>query len=142
MANLLPRLQELATATKTTMMVDQTEQSTLRSWRLRDNIEAVEIACVLKRVQQRDMEKVTRLQIMMNQSHLGVREKLLFVQNLKDGVLVQGSLDLEIDEKFACNSILKKKLRTFVDIDDIRGEVNIMKHLPKHPNIVTIKDTV
>ncbi|GKB74577.1 hypothetical protein Tco_0935989 [Tanacetum coccineum] len=53
----------------------------------RDNVEAVETAYVLKRVQQRDMEKVTCLQIMMNQSHLGVHEKLLFVQNLKDEML-------------------------------------------------------
>ncbi|GJT20460.1 calcium-dependent protein kinase 8-like protein [Tanacetum coccineum] len=49
--------------------------------------------------------------------------------------------DLETGEKFACKSILKKKLRTSVDIDDVRREVDIMKHLPKHPNIVTIKDT-
>lgn len=48
--------------------------------------------------------------------------------------------DLETEEKFACKSILKKKLRTAVDIDDVRREVEIMKHLPKHPNIVTLKD--
>ncbi|KAL3632467.1 Calcium-dependent protein kinase 14 [Castilleja foliolosa] len=44
-------------------------------------------------------------------------------------------------ELFACKSILKKKLRTRVDIDDVRREVDIMKHLPKHPNIVSLKDT-
>ncbi|XWS28312.1 hypothetical protein CRYUN_Cryun25bG0057200 [Craigia yunnanensis] len=44
-------------------------------------------------------------------------------------------------EKFACKSISKKKLRTAVDIEDVRREVQIMKHLPKHPNIVTLKDT-
>ncbi|PWA98446.1 EF-hand domain pair [Artemisia annua] len=49
--------------------------------------------------------------------------------------------DSETGEKFACKSILKKKLRTSVDIDDVKREVDIMKHLPKHPNIVTIKDT-
>uniref|UniRef100_A0A7C9AQN0 non-specific serine/threonine protein kinase n=1 Tax=Opuntia streptacantha TaxID=393608 RepID=A0A7C9AQN0_OPUST len=49
--------------------------------------------------------------------------------------------DLVTDEKFACKSIVKKKLRTAVDIDDVRREVEIMKHLPKHPNIVTLKDT-
>ncbi|XP_059646304.1 calcium-dependent protein kinase 32-like [Cornus florida] len=42
---------------------------------------------------------------------------------------------------FACKSISKKKLRTRVDIEDVRREVEIMKHLPKHPNIVTLKDT-
>ncbi|KAJ8449468.1 hypothetical protein Cgig2_002265 [Carnegiea gigantea] len=49
--------------------------------------------------------------------------------------------DVETGETFACKSILKKKLRTAVDIDDVRREVEIMKHLPKHPNIVTLKDT-
>ncbi|TQD74708.1 hypothetical protein C1H46_039752 [Malus baccata] len=45
------------------------------------------------------------------------------------------------DEKFACKSISKKKLRTAVDIEDVRREVEIMQHLPPHPNIVTLKDT-
>lgn len=49
--------------------------------------------------------------------------------------------DANNGERFACKSISKKKLRTAVDIDDVRREVEIMKHLPKHPNIVTLKDT-
>ncbi|XP_031488036.1 calcium-dependent protein kinase 20-like [Nymphaea colorata] len=49
--------------------------------------------------------------------------------------------DRETQEVFACKSISKKKLRTQVDIEDVRREVAIMKHLPKHPNIVTLKDT-
>ncbi|KAG8095114.1 hypothetical protein GUJ93_ZPchr0012g20793 [Zizania palustris] len=44
-------------------------------------------------------------------------------------------------EAFACKSISKKKLRTTVDIEDVRREVEIMRHLPKHPNIVTLRDT-
>nr|BCU41349.1 calcium-dependent protein kinase [Gentiana scabra] len=44
-------------------------------------------------------------------------------------------------EVFACKSISKKKLRTRIDIEDVRREVEIMKHLPEHPNIVTLKDT-
>ncbi|KAL3819812.1 hypothetical protein ACJIZ3_005717 [Penstemon smallii] len=42
---------------------------------------------------------------------------------------------------FACKSISKKKLRTRVDIEDVRREVEIMKRLPKNPNIVSLKDT-
>ncbi|PHU26156.1 Calcium-dependent protein kinase 32 [Capsicum chinense] len=42
---------------------------------------------------------------------------------------------------YACKSKSKKKLRTRVDIEDIRREVEIMKHLPKHPNIATLKGT-
>ncbi|KAM3397904.1 calcium-dependent protein kinase 8 [Capsicum galapagoense] len=49
--------------------------------------------------------------------------------------------EVDTDEKYACKSISKKKLRTAVDIDDVRREVEIMKHLPKHPNVVTLKDT-
>lgn len=49
--------------------------------------------------------------------------------------------DVETGDKFACKSISKKKLRTAIDIEDVRREVEIMKHLPKHPNIVSLKDT-
>ncbi|KAK3000285.1 hypothetical protein RJ639_023770 [Escallonia herrerae] len=44
-------------------------------------------------------------------------------------------------EVYACKSISKKKLRTRVDIEDVRREVEIMKHLPEQANIVTLKDT-
>ena len=37
--------------------------------------------------------------------------------------------------------ISKKKLRTAIDIEDVRREVEIMRHLPKHPNVVSLKDT-
>ena len=47
--------------------------------------------------------------------------------------------DVNTDEKFACKSISKKKLRTAVDIEDVRREVEIMKHYPHHPNIVSLK---
>lgn len=49
--------------------------------------------------------------------------------------------DKSTGEIFACKSISKKKLRTRVDIEDVRREVEIMKHMPTHPNIVTLKDT-
>ncbi|CAI9782796.1 unnamed protein product [Fraxinus pennsylvanica] len=42
---------------------------------------------------------------------------------------------------FACKSISKNKLRTRVDIDDVKREVEIMKRLPNHPNIVSLRDT-
>lgn len=49
--------------------------------------------------------------------------------------------DKSSGEVLACKSISKKKLRTKVDIEDVRREVEIMKHLPVHTNIVTLKDT-
>ncbi|GJX92878.1 hypothetical protein Tco_0347464 [Tanacetum coccineum] len=67
MAKLLPRLQELATAAKSTMMGDQVSvaeyiEELERYPRLRDNVEAVKIARMLKHVQQRHMEKDTDIQ--------------------------------------------------------------------------------
>ncbi|XP_054800083.1 calcium-dependent protein kinase 32-like [Prosopis cineraria] len=49
--------------------------------------------------------------------------------------------DKETGENFACKSISKKKLRTAVDIEDVKREVEIMKHFPQHLNIVNLKDT-
>ncbi|KAI7752807.1 hypothetical protein M8C21_021759, partial [Ambrosia artemisiifolia] len=49
--------------------------------------------------------------------------------------------DLKTGEKLGCKSISKKKLRTAVDVEDVRREVEIMKQLPKHPNVVTLRDT-
>lgn len=45
----------------------------------------------------------------------------------------------ENQDLLACKSISKRKLRTAVDIDDVRREVDIMRHLPKHPNIVALE---
>ena len=49
--------------------------------------------------------------------------------------------DKETGEVLACKSILKKKLRTAVDIEDVRREAEIMRHMPEHPNLVTLKET-
>ncbi|KAL3528303.1 hypothetical protein ACH5RR_007625 [Cinchona calisaya] len=49
--------------------------------------------------------------------------------------------DRETREALACKSISKKKLRTAVDIEDVRREVAIMSSLPEHPNIVKLKAT-
>ncbi|KAJ6811744.1 calcium-dependent protein kinase 20-like isoform X1 [Iris pallida] len=49
--------------------------------------------------------------------------------------------DQATGELFACKSISKKKLRTAIDVEDVRREVEIMRNLPHHPNIVTLKDT-
>ncbi|KAM7256815.1 hypothetical protein ACFE04_012556 [Oxalis oulophora] len=44
------------------------------------------------------------------------------------------------NEVFACKTIAKSKLRTEIDVEDVRREVEIMRHLPKHPNIVSFKE--
>ncbi|OIW08669.1 hypothetical protein TanjilG_03345 [Lupinus angustifolius] len=49
-------------------------------------------------------------------------------------------VDLKSGEAFACKKISKTKLRTEIDIADVRREVQIMRHLPKHPNIVSFRE--
>ncbi|XP_010508676.1 PREDICTED: calcium-dependent protein kinase 14-like [Camelina sativa] len=49
--------------------------------------------------------------------------------------------EIETGEVFACKSILKKKLKTSIDIEDVKREVEIMRHMPEHPNIVALKET-
>ncbi|GAU43638.1 hypothetical protein TSUD_24070 [Trifolium subterraneum] len=49
--------------------------------------------------------------------------------------------DRQTGEELACKSISKNKLRTAIDIEDLRRQVEIMRHLPKHPNVVSLKYT-
>ncbi|XP_043724682.1 calcium-dependent protein kinase 13 [Telopea speciosissima] len=49
-------------------------------------------------------------------------------------------IDRDTRELLACKSISKRKLRTTVDIEDVRREVAIMKHLPKNSSIVSLKE--
>ena len=47
--------------------------------------------------------------------------------------------DRETKEALACKSISKRKLRTAIDVEDVRREVAIMSTLPEHPNVVKLK---
>ncbi|KAL4587143.1 hypothetical protein LXL04_000009 [Taraxacum kok-saghyz] len=49
-------------------------------------------------------------------------------------------IDRSSRELLACKSISKRKLRTAVDVDDVRREVAIMKHLPENSSIVTLRE--
>ncbi|XP_068636678.1 calcium-dependent protein kinase 13-like [Aristolochia californica] len=49
-------------------------------------------------------------------------------------------IERESRELLACKSISKRKLRTAVDIEDVRREVAIMKHLPKDASIVSLRE--
>ncbi|KAG2257135.1 hypothetical protein Bca52824_076429 [Brassica carinata] len=49
--------------------------------------------------------------------------------------------DRESREALACKSISKRKLRTAVDVEDVRREVSIMSTLPDHPNVVKLRAT-
>ncbi|GJS47799.1 calcium-dependent protein kinase 13 [Tanacetum coccineum] len=49
-------------------------------------------------------------------------------------------MDRGSHELLACKSISKRKLQTPVDIDDVRREVAIMKHLPSSSSIVKLRE--
>lgn len=49
-------------------------------------------------------------------------------------------IDRETRDLLACKSISKRKLRTAVDVEDVRREVAIMKHLPSNSSIVSLKE--
>ena len=53
--------------------------------RIRAN--TVDTARMLKHVQKRDLETATHIQIMVKQSHLSAREKLIHATKLKDEIL-------------------------------------------------------
>ncbi|XP_042033050.1 calcium-dependent protein kinase 10-like [Salvia splendens] len=47
--------------------------------------------------------------------------------------------DRDTREALACKSISKRKLRTAVDVEDVRREVEIMSSLPEHANVVRMR---
>ncbi|CAL1401824.1 unnamed protein product [Linum trigynum] len=71
-----------------------------------------------------------------------IEERYLIDQELGRGefgvtylCIERGSRDL-----LACKSISKRKLRTAVDIEDVRREVAIMKHLPRNSSIMSLNE--
>ncbi|XP_042411463.1 calcium-dependent protein kinase 16-like [Zingiber officinale] len=51
-------------------------------------------------------------------------------------------MDRATRELLACKSISKRKLRTSVDVEDVRREVTIMRHLPRSPSIVSLREAL
>lgn len=71
-----------------------------------------------------------------------VYAKYLFGKELGRGEfgITYRCVDVDTGEAFACKTISKSKLRTEVDVEDVRREVLIMRHLPEHPHIVAFKE--
>lgn len=87
-----------------------------------------------------DVAKVPVLKGCLEQS---VEERYLLDRELGRGEfgITYLCTDRESREMLACKSISKRKLKTAIDIEDVRREVAIMKHLPKNNNIVSLKAT-
>uniref|UniRef100_A0A804K260 non-specific serine/threonine protein kinase n=1 Tax=Musa acuminata subsp. malaccensis TaxID=214687 RepID=A0A804K260_MUSAM len=72
----------------------------------------------------------------------GIEEKYVLDRELGRGEfgVTYLCMDRDTNELFACKSISKRKLRTAVDVEDVRREVAIMRHLPKSPSIVSLRE--
>jgi calcium-dependent protein kinase len=80
-------------------------------------------------------------QILVNQPKASIADKYTLGAELGRGEfgITYLCVDKDTQEVYACKSISKRKLRTAVDVEDVRREVAIMGHLPQHPNIVSLK---
>ncbi|CAK9167762.1 unnamed protein product [Ilex paraguariensis] len=80
--------------------------------------------------------------VLTDVSKENIEEKYLVDRELGRGEFGVTYLCIERDsrELLACKSISKRKLRTAVDVEDVRREVAIMKHLPKNSSIVSLKE--
>ncbi|MCL7041535.1 hypothetical protein MKW94_025624 [Papaver nudicaule] len=76
-------------------------------------------------------------------SKLKLEEKYLIDKELGRGEfgVTYLCINKESKESLAVKSISKRKLRSNVDIEDVRREVEIMKHLPQNSSIVCLKET-
>ncbi|GFY83783.1 calcium-dependent protein kinase 13 [Actinidia rufa] len=82
------------------------------------------------------------ISVLNNVSKENIEEKYVVDRELGRGEfgVTYLCIDRGTRELLACKSISKRKLRTAVDVDDVRREVAIMKHLPKNSSIVSLKE--
>ncbi|GLT66246.1 hypothetical protein SLA2020_386210 [Shorea laevis] len=93
--------------------------------------------------QRSDPSRRSRLiSILHNPTSGDILQKYRFGKELGRGEfgITRKCFDLHTGEALACKTIPKSKLRTEIDVEDVRREVDIMRHLPKHPNIVCFKE--
>ncbi|KAM3340427.1 calcium-dependent protein kinase 13 [Capsicum galapagoense] len=83
-----------------------------------------------------------QINVLTDKKNENVEEKYIIDRELGRGEF--GVTYLCIDRKnrdlLACKLISKRKLRTAVDVEDVRREVAIMKHLPMDSSIVSLKE--
>uniref|UniRef100_A0ACD5WEE5 Uncharacterized protein n=1 Tax=Avena sativa TaxID=4498 RepID=A0ACD5WEE5_AVESA len=70
-----------------------------------------------------------------------VKEKYSLGRRLGQGQFGTTYLCVErsTGKEYACKSILKRKLVTDDDVEDVRREIQIMYHLAGHPNVISIR---
>lgn len=82
------------------------------------------------------------ISILKNPSRDNIYDRFEFGKELGRGEfgVTYKCTEIKTGEAYACKTISKSKLRTEIDVDDVRREVEIMRHLPRHPNIVSLKE--
>lgn len=80
--------------------------------------------------------------VLKDPSGENIFEKYTFGKELGRGEfgITYVCIDQRTLEIFACKTISKQRLRTEIDVEDVRREVEIMRQLPIHPNIVRYKE--
>ncbi|GAB2220053.1 hypothetical protein Drorol1_Dr00007696 [Drosera rotundifolia] len=99
--------------------------------------------CVPRKPQQSAIPALSRHPFtILKDVEANIKDKYTFGRELGRGEfgITYQCTEIESGESFACKTISKEKLRTEVDVEDVRREVEIMKQLPRHPNIVAFKE--
>ncbi|XP_059296486.1 calcium-dependent protein kinase 13-like [Lycium ferocissimum] len=86
--------------------------------------------------------KAKQITVLTDKKKENVEEKYIIDRELGRGEfgVTYLCIDRSNRDLLACKSISKRKLRTAVDVEDVRREVAIMKHLPRDSSIVTLKE--
>lgn len=87
-------------------------------------------------------QKQKQINVLTDKKKENVEEKYIIDRELGRGEFGVTYLCIDRNNKdlLACKSISKRKLRTAVDVEDVRREVAIMKHLPRDSSIVSLKE--
>lgn len=80
--------------------------------------------------------------VLPNPNEGNIHEKYKLGRELGRGEfgITHQCFDVDSGEEYACKIIAKQNLRTEIDRDDVKREVEIMRRLPRHHNIVTFKE--
>ncbi|MCD7447038.1 Calcium-dependent protein kinase 13 [Datura stramonium] len=86
--------------------------------------------------------KQKQITVLTDKKKENVEEKYIIDRELGRGEfgVTYLCIDRSNRDLLACKSISKRKLRTAVDVEDVRREVAIMKHLPRDSSIVSLKE--
>ncbi|CAI7928962.1 unnamed protein product, partial [Closterium sp. NIES-54] len=101
-------------------------QAALMEWRRKEEAAMLQQAVSVLGRGLSDVRKVYQLGKELGRGNFGV---------------IREAVDWVSGERFACKSVNKKRLECLDDLEDLRREVEVMRLLKGHPNIVSLVDT-